>query len=277
LRSNAAPASPAPDGLEEGMNVAGVDCGSKSAKVLILGDEKVLARVAVLSGFDPKAAATQALDEALKQAGLSMGDLSHVTATGTGKNEVVFATSMITEVGADARAVNVLFPAARTVIDIGAEEGRAIRISPEGKVIDFAINEKCAAGAGTFTETMARTLEVAVEDMGPLSLKSQNAVPMNAQCAVFAESEVVSLIHAKHSKEDIARAVHDAMADRIASMARKIGIEKSIVLVGGMAKNVGFVNSLQRNLKEEILIPENPEYSCALGAALTAAERAKGV
>jgi benzoyl-CoA reductase subunit D len=258
------------------MNVAGVDCGSKSAKVLILGDEKVLARAAVLSGFDPKAAAAQALDEALKQAGLSRGDLSHVTATGTGKNEVDFASSVITEVGADARAVIVLFPAARTVIDIGAEEGRAIRISPEGKVIDFAINEKCAAGAGTFTETMARTLEVAVEDMGPLSLKSQNAVPMNAQCAVFAESEVVSLIHAKHSKEDIARAVHDAIADRIASMARKIGIEKDIVLIGGVAKNVGFVSSLKQNLKEELLIPENPEYSCALGAALTAAERAKG-
>jgi benzoyl-CoA reductase subunit D len=258
------------------MNVAGVDCGAKSAKVLILKDGEVLARISVLSGFDPKAAAAQALDEALTQAGLSRGDLAHVTATGTGKNEVVFATSVITEVGADARAINVLFPAARTVIDIGAEEGRAIRISPEGKVVDFAINEKCAAGAGTFTETMARTLEVAVEDMGPLSLKSQNAVPMNAQCAVFAESEVVSLIHAKHSKEDIARAVHDAIADRIASMARKIGIEKDIVLVGGVAKNVGFVSSLQRNLKEEIFIPANPEYSCALGAALTAAERAKG-
>ncbi len=258
------------------MSVAGIDCGAKFVKALIMKDDKVLGKSAVLSGFDQKAAAEKALEEALKDAGLSKENLIHITATGNGKEEVTFAHSTITEVGADARAMNHLYPSVRTVIDVGAEEGRAIRISKEGKVTDFAINEKCAAGAGTFTETMARALEMKVEEMGPLSLKSQKEVPMNAQCAVFAESEVVSLIHAKHAKEDIARAVHDAISDRIASMARKIGIEKEVALVGGVSKNVGFVDSLKRDLKTDLLIPEDPEYSCAFGAALMAIEKQKG-
>ena len=258
------------------MNVAGIDCGAKFVKAIILDGDKILAKSSVLSGFDLKGAVEEALEKALKEAGLSAPDLAFLTATGTGKEEVGMARSKVTEVSANARAMNFLFPSVRTVIDVGAEEGRAIRVNDKGKVVDFAINEKCAAGAGTFTETMARALEVELEEMGPLSLKSQKAVPMNAQCAVFAESEVVSLIHAKHSKEDIARAVHDAIADRIASLARKIGIEKDVALVGGVARNVGFVDSLQRDLQLELLIPDDPEFSCALGAALVAAEKAKG-
>ncbi len=258
------------------MNVAGIDCGAKFVKALILQDDKILAKAAVPSGFDQKAAANEAFEKVLQETGLSSRDIAHITATGTGKEEATFAQSAITEVGANAKAVHTLYPSAKTVIDVGAEEGRAIRVSEQGKVVDFAVNEKCAAGAGTFTETMARTLEISVQEMGPLSLKSQKTVPMNAQCAVFAESEVVSLIHAKHAKEDIARAVHDAIADRIASMARKIGIEKDIVLVGGVAKNPGFVDSLKNDLKEELLIPEDPEFSCAYGAALAAAEKVQG-
>lgn len=258
------------------MNVVGIDCGAKYVKALILGDDEILAKTSVLSGFDQKAAAQDALEQVLKEAGLKKEDLTYITATGRGKEEATFARRTITEVGANARAVNSLFPSVRTVIDVGAEEGRAIKISENGKVIDFAINEKCAAGAGTFTETMARALEIKLEEMGPLSLKSKKTVPMNAQCAVFAESEVVSLIHAKHSKEDIVRAVHDAIADRIASMARKIGIERDVALVGGVARNIGFVDSLKRDLKQDLFIPEDPEFSCALGAAFAAVEKAKG-
>jgi benzoyl-CoA reductase subunit D len=258
------------------MIVVGIDCGAKYVKALVLEDDKIKAKISVLSGFDQKASAQEALDKALEQAGLKKDDLAHITATGTGKEEATFAKSTITEVGADAKAVNFLYPSVRTVIDVGAEEGRAIKVNEAGKVIDFAINDKCAAGAGTFTETMARALEVKLEEMGALSLKSQKSVPMNAQCVVFAESEVVSLIHAKHAKEDILRAVHDAIADRIASMARRIGVEKDVALVGGLARNIGFVDSLKRDLKQELLIPEDPEYSCALGAAFAAAEKAKG-
>jgi len=258
------------------MMVAGVDCGAKYVKVIVYDGAKVLAKGLTLSGFDQKSAAEEALNRALEAAALALADLSHITATGTGKEEVSFAISKVTEVSADARGGCRLFPTARTVIDVGAEEGRAIRVNDKGKVVDFAVNEKCAAGAGIFTETMARALEIDLEKMGALSLKSQKSVPMNAQCAVFAESEVVSLIHAKHAKKDIARAVHDAIAERIASMVRKIGIEKDVVLVGGMSRNVGFVDSLRRDLETELLIPNDPEYSCALGAALIAAENAGG-
>jgi benzoyl-CoA reductase subunit D len=244
--------------MEVEMNVVGLDCGAKNVKALILKEDKIMAKSSVLSGFDQKAAAQEALDLVLKDAGLKKEDLSHITATGTGKEEVAFSQGTITEVGANAKAINSLFPSARTVIDVGAEEGRAIKISDKGKVIDFAINEKCAAGAGTFTETMARALEIKLEEMGSLSLKSQKAVPMNAQCAVFAESEVVSLIHAKHAKEDIVRAVQD------------------VALVGGVARNIGFVDSLKRDLNLDLLIPDDPEFSCALGAAFAAVEKAKG-
>lgn len=258
------------------MNVVGIDCGAKFVKALILEDDKVKAKSSVLSGFDQKAAAEEALAKALKEAGLKKEDVAYITATGAGKEKAMFARSTITEVRADAKAMNFLFPSVRTIIDVGAEEGRAIKVNESGKVVDFAINEKCAAGAGTFIETMARALEVKLEEMGPMSLKSQKSVPMNAQCAVFAESEVVSLIHAKHTKEDIVRAVHDAITDRIASMTRRIGIEKDVALVGGMARNVGFVDSLKRDLMQELIIPEDPEYSCALGAAFAAREKAKG-
>jgi benzoyl-CoA reductase subunit D len=180
----------------------------------------------------------------------------------------------VTEVGADAKGATFLFPTARTVIDVGAEEGRGIRCDENGKVVDFVVNEKCAAGAGAFTEAMARALELKLEEMGALSLQATKAVPMNAQCTVFAESEVVSLVHAKTPKTDIVRAVHDAIASRIISMVRRVGVEKEVVLIGGMARNIGFVDSLKRGLEMDLVVPDEPEFVGALGAALIAAERA---
>ncbi|MCP4658052.1 MAG: CoA activase, partial [bacterium] len=152
---------------------------------------------------------------------------------------------------------------------------RAVRCTEGGKVEDFAVNEKCAAGAGTFTEAMARALEVELEELGRMSLRATQAVPMNAQCTVFAESEVVSLLHAKTPKEDISRAVHDAMASRITSMVRKVGFRKDLVAIGGLARNVGFLESLKRGLETEILVPEEPELTPALGAALIGVDRAE--
>jgi benzoyl-CoA reductase subunit D len=165
------------------------------------------------------------------------------------------------------------------VIDIEAEEGRVIRIDELGKVTDFGINEKCAAGSGAFIEAMSRALEVDIDTMGELSLKSTKQIPMNAQCTIFAESEVVSLIHQKTSKEDIIRAVHDAIADRNTSMVRQIGIEKEVALIGGVAKNIGFVESMNRNLGFDLLVSNevvSPEYVSALGAALVARDKVGG-
>jgi predicted CoA-substrate-specific enzyme activase len=255
------------------MITAGVDCGSKNVRVLILKDGEILAKTSVPAGMDTSAAAQEAYEKALAEAGIKSDDVEKVIATGAGRNEPAFKDDVVTEVGADARGVIHLFPEARTVIDVGAEEGRAIKIDAQGKVVDFAINEKCAAGAGAFTEAMARALEVELEELGRLSLESTQAIPMNAQCAVFAESEVVTLVHKKTSKQDMARAIHDAIADRITSMVRRVGIEEKIALIGGVAYNVGFVKSLKEDLQTEVLIPESPEFISALGAALVAAER----
>ncbi len=201
--------------------------------------------------------------------GISPSDINSVTSTGSGRKEADFATNSITEVTAAAKGATALYPSVHCVIDVGAEEGRSIRCETGGKIIDFAINEKCAAGAGAFTEAMARALEIPIEEFGKLALQSEKDIPMNAQCAVFAESEVISLLHQKTDKKDIAKAVNDAVASRITSMAKKVGYEKDIALIGGVSNNVGFVESLKRGLESEIIVPENAEYVGAIGAAMS--------
>ncbi|HHE47077.1 MAG TPA: CoA activase, partial [Bacteroidetes bacterium] len=150
-------------------------------------------------------------------------------------------------------------------------------ITPDGHVKDFAINEKCAAGSGTFTEAMARALELDIVEFGRLSLQSDKAVPMNAQCAVFAESEVVSLLHARTPKQDISRAVHDAIASRIVSMARRVSVEREVMIIGGMAYNVGFIASMKRALEMELIVPDDPDYVPAEGAAWAAHDKLVGM
>lgn len=253
---------------------AGIDLGAKTVKALILRDEEIIGRAIGLSGLEQTENAGKVIDKALSEAGLVRRDVKKWCATGAGRAYTPVKGAEVTEVTAAARAARARYPAANTVIDVGAEEGRAIRVEPAGKVIDFAINEKCAAGAGAFTEAMSRALEVRLEELGPLSLKSSRQIPMNAQCTVFAESEVVTLVHQKTPKEDIARAVHDAIADRIVSMARKVGVEPEVVLIGGVAFNVGFVASLKNKLSiDALLVPEDPEFVCAHGAAIIALER----
>lgn len=259
------------------MITAGIDMGAKTIKVIIMKDGKIIAQNIILGGFDQRTAAEKVFAQALFDAKISPNEINNIAATGMGRKEVymhppISANKEVTEVTASVRGATYLFPTARTVIDVGAEEGRAIRCDGTGKVVDFAVNEKCAAGAGAFTEAMARALEIPLEKMGEMSLQSDQVVPMNAQCAVFAESEVVSLIHAKTSKPNIARSVHDAIASRIVSMARRVGIEKDIILVGGLSKNKGFVKSLQDALDNTVLIPQEPEFAGAIGAALLAGE-----
>jgi len=253
---------------------AGVDIGAKCVKVVVLRDGKVASKAIDLGGFDQRSTSERLLLKAIADAGATEKDVACVVATGAGKDEFPRASDRVTEVTADAKGATVVHPKARTVISVGAEEGRAIRCDERGKVVDFVINEKCAAGAGAFTEAMARALELGVEDLGPLALRSTNAVPMNAQCAVFAESEVVSLVHAGTPKEDISRAIHVAIANRISSMARRTSIESDVVLIGGVARNVGFVESLKAELGMDVFVPQDPEFVSALGAAHIAWERA---
>jgi benzoyl-CoA reductase subunit D len=259
------------------MITAGIDLGTQSVKAVILKDGKVISRGQAFSGFDPTKAAEQAVGEALKKAKLSLSDVNHVTATGSGMDMAPNANSTISMMGADAKAGVYLFPKARTIIDIGAEEARAVKCDDKGIMMDFVVNERCAAGAGAFIEAMARALEVKLEEMGPLSLKAERASPINATCVIFGESDVVTLIHRQESKPEIARAIFDAMADRVSSMVHRLGVNPDVVLVGGVAKDVGFIASLKRKLGVDVLIPEYPEYAGALGAALVAVNRVKKV
>jgi predicted CoA-substrate-specific enzyme activase len=254
------------------MIVAGIDVGGKNVHVVILKDGAIAAQRAAATGIQKAEAAERLYDDTLRQAGLTRAEVRRVVATGSAGKRAAFADACIADAAADARGVNRLIPSTRTVIDVGAEEGRAIRISPDGKVLDFAINEKCAAGTGTFVEAMAIALEISVEEMATISLKSVKSIPMNAQCAVFGESEVVSLIHQNIEKQDIAKAVHDAIAGRIASVARIVGLEKDIAVIGGMAKNEGFIDSLKKEVGMDIIVPDDPDFVGALGAAEAAAK-----
>jgi benzoyl-CoA reductase subunit D len=260
------------------MITAGVDVGAKYVKMVLLEDGKnILTRAIGTVGFDVLKSASEVFEKALLNTNLKREHVARVIATGMGRKTIhkkppIDAGEIVPEVVADAKGAYHLIPTVKTVIDVGAEEGRGVKVGENGRVRDFVINERCAAGAGTFIETMARALEVSVEDMGPLALKSTKVIPMNAQCCVFAESEVVTLIHSKVAKEDIAKAIHDAMASRIASMVLRVGVEKDVVLVGGVARNPGFLPPLKKELNTEIVVPEYPEYVGALGAALLAFE-----
>lgn len=247
---------------------AGIDVGAKTIKVVLLRDQKILSQSLVLAGIDMIGSAKQSLSEALDKAEISLQSIDMIVATGAGRKEVTFAKRELTSVSADARGIVFLLPTVRTVVDIGAEESRAIRCDAVGRVTNFAINEKCAAGAGVFAEAMARALGVNLEEFSKLALKSDKTTLLNTQCVIFAESEVVSLIHAGTSKEDISRVVHNTLARRISSMVRAIRLEKDIALIGGMAKNVGFIDSLTRDLQVTPLVPPGPEFVSALGAAL---------
>ena len=255
------------------MITAGIDCGAKNTKAVVIKNGKVVGRGTALTGFDHAGAVEEALKKALKAAGLSREDVEKIGGTGSGSESITMADCPVNDMKAIARAALFFFPRARTVVDVGAEEARSASVDEKGSPVDFALNQNCAAGAGAFIETMARALEVSIDQMGPLSLKSDKEIPINSQCVIFAESEVVGLIHAKTEKHDICKAIHDSMANRIASMISRIGINEDVVMIGGVGYNTGFTEALRRELKlDKIYVPEDPEYGASAGAALVAAE-----
>jgi benzoyl-CoA reductase subunit D len=257
------------------MIAAGIDCGAKNTKAIIMKDAEIIGRGKVPTGFDQKKAVEASLEKAIQAAGISRDAIEKIGGTGSGKDSIEIADKRVNDIKAIVKAAHYLFPNSRTVADVGAEGGRAAKMDERGNVVDFAINEKCAAGAGSFIEAMGRALETPLEEMGLLALKSDKEIPMNAQCAIFAESEVVGLIHAKTAKEDISKAIHDAMASRIVSMIRRIGVNKDVVMLGGVGRNPAFVEAMKRELKlEKIYVPDEPEYGQAVGAAVVAAEEA---
>lgn len=257
------------------MITAGIDVGSKNVRVVVLRDGIVASKGSGSGGFEQAVVAKELLEQALREVGAARDDVKHVTVTGIGRNTIDFADSRVTDVTAAAQGANFLYPGVTTIVEVGAEESRSIKTDGLGRVLDSAVNEKCAAGSGSFTESMARALGMQIGEFAHISLESTRKVPMNAQCTVFAESEVVSLIHSGTDKRDIARAVHDAIASRVSSLVRRVKLEGDVVLLGGLANNPGFVKSLKDTLEiKELKIPEAPEFVDALGAAVIAAERA---
>ena len=255
------------------MITAGMDVGAKTVKVMILKDGEIMGKGMATAGLEADGANQEAWDMALKDAGITREEVGRVIATGSRREEVRGFDGEASEVITDARAMTIMNPEIRTIIDVGAEEGRAIKTNPEGKVLDFAVNEKCAAGAGAFIEAMARAMQVSIEEFGALSLESTKVIPINAQCAIFAESEVVSLVHDETGRPDICKAVNDAIADRLASMARRVRVEPKVALIGGAALGIGLQSSLKNALDlDELYIPEDPVFLGAYGAALIAGD-----
>ncbi len=254
------------------MPVAGIDVGSLTAEVVLLERGEVMHYVIMPTGANSKTAAEKAIDTALEAVDLKRSALEFVVATGYGRISIDFADKRITEITCHGRGAFFLNPAVRTVIDIGGQDSKVIRLSEKGKVLDFAMNDKCAAGTGRFLEVMAQALEVELAGLADLSRQAKSTVSISSMCTVFAESEVVSLIARGLPREDIARGLHQSIADRTAGMVHRIGLEEALMITGGVAKNAAVVEALNEKLKTDIIVPEEPQIAGALGAALLAEE-----
>jgi predicted CoA-substrate-specific enzyme activase len=256
------------------MYVAGVDVGSLSTDTVILDGERNIVNYNVLfTGASSRRAARRSYEEALCAAGLREEDISFIVSTGYGREVVPFAHTQVTEISCHARGAHFLFPGTRTVIDVGGQDSKAIRVNAQGQVVDFAMNEKCAAGTGRFLEVMARALEIELEEMGERSLRARKPVSISSMCTVFAESEVVSRIAEGHPIEDIIAGIHNAISDRLISLLQRVRMEEEVTMSGGVAKNVGVVEALQEKLGTKFNIAFEPQIVGAVGAALVALEK----
>ena len=256
------------------MYVAGLDIGSTMTKVVIMEGEKLLTSIIGPTGAEHRRLANRVMEAALFRAGLSFADITYVVATGYGRVNVPFADGQITEISCHARGVSSIFPTVRTIIDIGGQDCKGIKLSG-GKVVDFVMNDKCAAGTGRFLEVIAEALQVPLGEMGELSLKAKGKVKISSTCTVFAEQEVVSHLAEGVITADIVAGLHDAIASRIHNMVERIGVERDVVVTGGGAKNIGLIRALEEKVGGSVLVPPEPLLTGALGAALLSRERAE--
>ncbi len=256
------------------MLVAGVDVGARNVSVVILQDSDILSYGILSSGGEGATASRGAVEEAIKKTDFGFADLQCVVSTGCGRDSVPFAKRQSAEVVCQARGAFWLFPSTRTVINLGAESSRAIRVDETGRAEAFVKNDKCAAGSGLFLETMSTVLEVPLELMGELSLKAEGCEEVSGICAVFAESEVISHIHRGVPKDHILAGLHKAVAGRILEILGKVGIKSDVVVTGGVAKNVAIIKELESKIGLSIIMPLEPQIVGALGAALLARDKA---
>jgi predicted CoA-substrate-specific enzyme activase len=252
------------------MYFAGIDIGSTMTKVVIYGDT-VLATVIGPTGAEHRKTANVVMKDALSQLDLSIDDITFVVATGYGRMNVPFADKQITEITCHGKAIVSLIPSAKTAIDIGGQDCKGLQVT-QGKVTNFVMNDKCAAGTGRFLEVIAEAVGMKIEDIGNISLKARNVPMISNTCAVFAEREVISLLANGTMIEDILAGIHDAIATRVYMMVQRIKIEKDVVITGGGAKNVGLVKALEDKIGFRVIVPPEPLITGALGAALVGKE-----
>jgi predicted CoA-substrate-specific enzyme activase len=251
---------------------AGVDIGSTMTKVVLIDTtDSVLSAIKGPTGPEHRQLANEVMQMALEQAKVLLNDVAYIVATGYGRLNVPFSDCQITELSCHARGVSSIFPNVRTAIDIGGQDAKCMKIN-NGKLIDFVMNDKCAAGTGRFLEVIAATLGIKLEDLGALSLKSTKKVSISNACTIFAQQEIVARLSEGEKAEDIIAGMHEALASRVATLARRLKIEPDVVLTGGVAKNIGMVKSMKENLGCELLVPEEPLLTGALGAAILARE-----
>jgi len=251
----------------------GIDIGSLATKIVLLNNGNLLDYRTERSTFDFKKIGNELFIDILKKNNLKRNEV-YVMSTGYGRNTIDIADDRITEITAHAKGAQYFFPDARSVIDIGGQDSKVIVISPKThNVVDFQMNDKCAAGTGRFLEVMAHALEVSIEGFGDLALKSKKPASISSTCTVFAESEVISLFARGASKQDIASGIHKSIARRVAGMAKRVGIEPKLVFCGGVAKNNAVKKYLEIELGFEIVRPEFPQLTGAIGAALLAQEK----
>ena len=251
----------------------GIDIGSAFSKAVLCADGEIKAFTIAPSGGSYKETAKAITEDCLKKALLSFNDISYIIATGYGSAAVDFSHETVTDISAQARAVHRLLPEARTVIDIGGQFSKVIKINENGAATNFILNEKCAAGSGKFLQVVSRLLHIEISDIGPLSLKAQKPVEFNTGCAVFAESEAVSRVAEGALVEDILAGVHKAMASKIANLVERTGSPGVCAVTGGGAKDIGLVKAMEKELGVALFVPGEPQITAAYGAALLAARK----
>jgi len=253
--------------------VVGVDIGSAFSKAVVMSGGEVVSHHVMPSGGNYRLTAGEVVKKALAKAKLSLKDIDYFVATGYGASNVTSANEVVTDLSCQGRGVSYLFPSARTVIDIGGQLTRVFRVNEKGRATAFLQSEKCAAGSGRFLQVIAKVLQIDLEDIGELSLKSKNKVDFNTGCAVFAESEAISRVAEGALKEDILAGLHRTLAAKIQTMVERVGLEPDCAVVGGGAKDIGLVKNIEKSLGCRLLLPDEPQIVAALGAALLAEEK----
>jgi predicted CoA-substrate-specific enzyme activase len=250
---------------------AGVDVGSTQTKAVLIDEAgAIVGRSLVMTGANVIKAAESAFAEALAAADVREEEVEYVVGTGYGRYKVTFGNTQVTEISCHGRGAVHMFPATRTVVDMGGQDTKAIRVSPRGEILDFCMNDKCAAGTGRFLGAASAALEIPLDELGGTALRGERPVRISTTCTVFAESEVLSWLGKGKRVEDILLGVHQSIAVRSAGLLRRVGVEDEVTFTGGVARNVAMISTLEEALGKRLNVSDDSHYMGALGAALFA-------